>query len=108
MPGGHKQDNETFKQCALRELEEEVGLKESDLFTYSQNNVYDKPSRSQGVSKPTVVLHATVLENNIEIKADDDAQDVKWYSLDFIKNNRSKFFDDHWEIINNLLYNHHH
>lgn len=106
MPGGHKQDNETFTQCALRELEEETGLTENDLYELFSGYVFDHPSRSQGVSKPTVLLTTELINNSVELKASDDAQDAQWYDLKFIRNNRDKFFDDHWEIITSMLQDH--
>ena len=106
MPGGHKQDNETFKQCALRELEEETGLTENDLYELFSGYVFDHPLRSQGVSKPTVLLTTELINNSVELKASDDAQDAQWYDLKFIRNNRDKFFDDHWEIITSMLQDH--
>lgn len=106
MPGGHKQDNETFKQCALRELEEETGITEKDLYELFSGYVFDHPLRSQGVSKPTVLLTTELINDNVELKASDDAQDAQWYDLKFIRDNRDKFFDDHWEIITSMLDHH--
>lgn len=105
LPGGHKESNETFRYCALRELEEEVKLKVPSKVirgSIRDSQLFDDPNRSAVFSKPTIALFI-VLEPNADgslpkVKADSDAKSAKWVPLHEIMMNPI-MFDDHRCII---------
>ncbi|MBN1899943.1 NUDIX hydrolase [Candidatus Sumerlaeota bacterium] len=81
FPGGFIDENETLKQCALRELEEEtgVGLSENDL---SLLLVADDPERDPRKRVISVVYLAQGEIANFFPRSGDDAAEVGWFPLD--------------------------
>lgn len=106
LPGGHKNNDETFRGCALRELMEETRLKvplkviEGSIV---EEKLFDHPDRSQNMCKPTLALHINIRPDADgsmpKVKPADDAIAADWYPLSFVKENMNLFFDDHAEII---------
>lgn len=109
LPGGHKESHETFRYCALRELEEEVKLKVPAKVIRGSirgSQLFDDPNRSPVFSKPTVAQFI-VLQPNADgslpkVKADSDAKKAKWVPLHEIKRDPI-LFDDHFDIITHFI-----
>jgi|LGVE01.1.fsa_nt_gb bifunctional NMN adenylyltransferase/nudix hydrolase len=101
LPGGHLNIDETFKQCAIRELEEETSIdcptkvligniKDSDIFDY--------PTRSPQTRMISRAFYIEIPDTTPpKITAGDDAMDVGWFTLTEVK--RMKLFQDHMAII---------
>ena len=109
LPGGHKEEHETFRYCALRELEEEVKLKVPAKVIRGSirgSQLFDDPNRSPVFSKPTVaqfiVLQPDADGKLPKVKADSDAKQAKWVPLHEIKRNPI-LFDDHFDIITHFI-----
>lgn len=106
LPGGHKESHETFRYAALRELEEEVGLKVSPKVirgSIKGSQMFDDPNRSNEISKPTVAQYIVLQPNNDgklpRLQAGSDAKQALWVPLHVIKRDPSMIFADHFDII---------
>lgn len=110
LPGGHKDNNETTKECAIRELCEEVRLKVPERVirgSIKNQKLFDYPNRSYPICKPTLAIYIELLpdfdgSSNTKlpkIKPRDEIRDVQWMPLHMVRRNRHMFFDDHYEII---------
>ena len=77
FPGGFMNMDETTEQCAIRELEEETGLKVSSL---QQIGAYSKVDRDPRGRTVTVAYLARV-DAPVTVIAQDDAAQAKWFPL---------------------------
>lgn len=96
LPGGFVNMNETLQNAALRELEEETGVK--DLFVeqlYSFGKV-DRDPRGRVIS---VAYFSLVNLTQHPVKASTDADDVKWFEIEELP----ELAFDHDEIFNVAL-----
>ncbi|CAB4134210.1 NUDIX hydrolase domain containing protein [uncultured Caudovirales phage] len=105
LPGGHKQTNETFLECALRELVEETNLRVPEKVlrgSIESTRLFDSPTRGCGQPKSTLAVHI-----KIQPDADgkfprangmDDAKEAKWVSI-YDALNKLRLYDDHGDII---------
>lgn len=79
FPGGFMNIDETAEQCARRELEEETGLKDvavEQFYTFTDVN---RDPRERVIT----VAHYAIVKLS-EVKANDDADDANWFSLNEI------------------------
>lgn len=93
LPGGHLDWNETLKDAVIREVKEETGLTVTSLKFLK---IYSKPSRHP--KQLVAVVYYTAVEG--ELKAGDDAQDLKFFSIHTIP---EKLAFDHQQIIRDYL-----
>jgi len=77
LPGGFIEMNETLEQSALRELNEETGIKINSLTQFA---TYGNPGRDPR-GRTVSVVYYTLLVKKIEVKAGDDASKAKWFSI---------------------------
>lgn len=106
IPGGHKNENETFKACAVRELMEEVKIKVPEKVlrgSIRDSHLFDHPQRCAKFNKPTVAQYIVLSPNNDgslpEIRGADDAKAAYWIPMHEVIKNQDRFFDDHAEIV---------
>lgn len=83
LPGGFMEMDETIEHCAVRELEEETGLRfaERDLRLIG---VYSAPGRDPRGRTVTAAYMVELVEQKAENGrpvAGDDAAEVRWWSL---------------------------
>ena len=92
LPGGFMEMEETIEHCAVRELEEETGLKigESEVRLIG---IYSAPGRDP--RGRTVTAAYAVNAGSAEIVAGDDAAEVRWWPLDALP----PLAFDHAEIV---------
>ena len=107
VAGGFKNYNETYLQCALRELREEFNPKLTDrilLKSIVATKIFDDPGRSQGIPRNTLAVHIKVDLNpdgtlpKLKGGDDIDEESVRWVPIrEAIEN--YQMFDDHKDII---------
>ena len=79
LVGGFVKDNETLNDAVNRELQEETGIKVNyleQLYTFGDN--VNRDPRFRVIS---VAYFALVNSTKLVLKADSDAEDAKWFSI---------------------------
>lgn len=109
LPGGFKNNNETFFECALRELEEETNIKVPNKVlrgSVVSTKLFDSPKRSFGIPRNTLAVHFDIKPNPDgtlpKVRAADDAAEVKWVPIDYALNDLI-LWEDHSAIISSML-----
>jgi bifunctional NMN adenylyltransferase/nudix hydrolase len=108
LPGGHKENNETYFDCAIRELFEETNVRIPEKVirgSVVKTQLFDSPTRGCGIPRNTLAVHIKVNldpDGNFPRKvASSDAKECEWVSISDIMNNY-ELFDDHMAIISTL------
>jgi bifunctional NMN adenylyltransferase/nudix hydrolase len=108
MPGGFLNQNETVRECAVRELEEETKIKvPAPVLNGSivKEKRYDYPARSLRGRTITTAFHINLLgERKLpKVKGSDDAANAKWVPLSEFIRSQNEMYEDHYHIITDLL-----
>lgn len=91
LPGGFVEDNEELEIAAIRELEEETGVKVTSM---EQVQAFGTPGRDpRGRTISIAFLSRIYCEE--ELRAGDDAAEARWFSV----NNLPELAFDHKEIV---------
>ena len=105
LPGGFKNANETFLDCAIRELMEETNVRVPEKVlrgSIVNTKLYDNPNRGMGLPRSTLAVHIKVSVDSDgklpRANGSDDAMFAEWKTIDSIMNDIS-LFDDHKDII---------
>ena len=80
LPGGFIEENETIEACANRELFEETGIKNRMLFPIGTFSSVGRDPRGQTISLAFSTVIPT-LKNMLEVKAGDDAGEVRLFAV---------------------------
>ncbi len=91
FPGGFMNMDETTEQCAVRELEEETGLKVNEIKQIGAYSKVDRDPRGRTVT----VAYLVVIDKAEAVKGGDDAAKAQWFPLSALP----KLAFDHEEII---------
>ena len=109
LPGGFKNRNETFLDCAVRELIEETNIRVPEKVLRGSivgTKLFDSPTRSFGINRNTLAVHFDVKPNADgsipRANGADDAADCGWFDIDDVIN-RMSMYDDHKAIISTML-----
>lgn len=77
LPGGFMNMDETAADCAIRELEEETGLKVENLKQIGAYSAIDRDPRGRTVG----VAYLTRIAQALPVKGQDDAAEAAWFPL---------------------------
>ena len=92
FPGGFMNMDETTEQCAMRELEEESGLKVSEIKQIGAYSKVDRDPRGRTVT----IAYLAIIDKPEAVKGGDDAAKAQWFPI----SNLPKLAFDHEEIMN--------
>jgi 8-oxo-dGTP diphosphatase len=95
FPGGFLNMDETTEQCAVRELEEETGMK---ILGLQQIGAYSKVDRDPR-GRTITVAYLAVVDSPCEVIGFDDAAKAQWFPLDALP----KLAFDHDEIMRDAI-----
>ncbi|MFC2151673.1 NUDIX domain-containing protein [Bacteroidota bacterium] len=96
LPGGFVDIEEEIEEAAYRELEEETSISKIKL---SQFRTFGKIGRDPRGRTISVVYYGILPKKNQEIRANDDAKSLKWFSINEIP----KLAFDHNDVVENFL-----
>lgn len=95
FPGGFMNMDETADQCAIRELEEETGLKVSTVYQIGTYSKVDRDPRGRTIT----VAYIAIIDSPLEVKGQDDAERAEWFPIDKLP----KLAFDHEEIMSDAI-----
>ena len=70
--------DETTEQCAIRELEEETGLRLSDVHQIGAYSKVDRDPRGRTIT----VAYLAIVDEPIAVTGQDDAAKAEWFPID--------------------------
>ena len=108
LPGGFKNYNETFIDCAIRELQEETNVRVPEKVlrgSIVSSRLFDSPGRGNGIPRNTLAVHIKISANADgslpRANGADDASDSRWVLITDIMNSMA-MYDDHASIISTM------
>ncbi len=96
IPGGFVEDDEELEAAAIRELEEETGLKVPSM---AQLHTFGRVGRDPRGRTVTVTYYTHIGAGTHEVQGGDDAADAQWV---FVKDVKELAFD-HMEMLEMAL-----
>jgi bifunctional NMN adenylyltransferase/nudix hydrolase len=108
VPGGFKNQRETFLDCAIRELIEETNVRVPEKVlrgSIVKTELFDNPNRSFGIPRNTMAVYMRISPNPDyslpRANGADDAAMCKWVPLTEALNS-IEMYDDHKDIISKV------
>ena len=95
FPGGFMNMDETTEQCAIRELEEETGLKINEIKQIGAYSKVDRDPRGRTIT----VAYLALVDASLPVSGHDDAAKAQWFSI----KNLPKLAFDHDDIIHDAI-----
>ena len=95
FPGGFLNMDETTEQCAIRELEEETGLRVSKVHQIGAYSSVDRDPRGRTIS----VAYLAIVDAPVDVTGKDDAAKAQWFPVDALP----QLAFDHEEIWNDAI-----
>jgi bifunctional NMN adenylyltransferase/nudix hydrolase len=108
LPGGFRNQRETFLDCAIRELQEETNVRVPEKIlrgSIVKTELFDDPNRSFGIPRNTMAVYMRINPNHDyslpRANGADDAALCKWVPLTDALNN-IQMYDDHKDILSKM------
>ena len=108
LPGGFKNRDETFLDCAVRELQEETNVRVPEKVlrgSIVKTQLFDSPKRSFGIPRNTLAVYFRINPNPDgslpRANGADDAVECQWFPLTKVLNTL-ELYDDHAAIISTV------
>lgn len=80
LPGGHVEFGDTLEKTIYKEMEEELALKEDDLFDISFRNYLENTyGENEKMHHEINFIFEAKLKEGIEIKSQEDHIDFEWF-----------------------------
>ena len=95
FPGGFMNMDETTEQCAIRELEEETGLKVSEVHQIGAYSKVDRDPRGRTIT----VAYLAIVAAPMAVNGQDDAAKAQWFPLSALP----ELAFDHDEIMQDAI-----
>jgi len=95
FPGGFMNMDETTEQCAIRELEEETGLKVDTIHQIGAYSKVDRDPRGRTIT----VAYIAIIDSPQEVQGRDDAAKAEWFPISDLP----ELAFDHEEIISDAV-----
>ena len=95
FPGGFMNMDETTEQCAIRELEEETGLKVNEVHQIGAYSKVDRDPRGRTIT----VAYLAIIDKPISVTGLDDAARAEWWPI----NSLPHLAFDHDEIVSDAI-----
>ena len=95
FPGGFMNMDETTKQCAIRELEEETGLKVREVHQIGAYSKVERDPRGRTVT----VAYLAIVDEPMAVSGQDDAAKAQWFLLSALP----ELAFDHDEIMHDAI-----
>ena len=95
FPGGFMNMDETTEECAIRELEEETGLKVSELHQIGAYSKVDRDPRGRTIT----VAYLAIIASPQEVKGMDDAAKAEWFPITELPH----LAFDHYDIMSDAV-----
>jgi len=95
FPGGFMDMDETTEQCAIRELEEETGLKVSIVYQIGAYSKVDRDPRGRTIT----VAYIAIVDEPLAVSGQDDAAKAEWFSLSALP----QLAFDHYDIMQDAI-----
>jgi len=95
FPGGFMNMDETTEQCAIRELEEETGLRVSNVHQIGAYSKVDRDPRGRTIT----VAYLAIINKSVQVTGQDDAANAEWFPLSALP----ELAFDHAEIMRDAV-----
>ena len=95
FPGGFMNMDETTEQCAIRELEEETGLRVSNVHQIGAYSKMDRDPRGRTIT----VAYLAIIDEPVQVTGQDDAANAEWFPLSALP----ELAFDHAEIMRDAV-----
>ena len=95
FPGGFMNMDETTEQCAIREMEEETGLRLSDVHQIGAYSKVDRDPRGRTIT----VAYLAIIDEPITVTGQDDAAKAEWWPLSELPH----LAFDHYDIMQDAI-----
>ena len=95
FPGGFMNMDETTEQCAIRELEEETGMRVTTIHQIGAYSKVDRDPRGRTIT----VAYLVIVDHPIAVTGQDDAAKAQWFPIDALP----PLAFDHEEIMRDAI-----
>ena len=95
FPGGFMNMDETTEQCAVRELEEETGLRVAKVHQIGSYSKIDRDPRGRTVT----VAYLAIVDEPKDVSGQDDAAKAEWWPLSDLPH----LAFDHYDIMQDAI-----